>query len=99
MRDGDPSIRRELAGMEEAVAMAQAAFDDAVNIRANLATMPIDSDDKSTLRPAVALCNIQLGAARAVLTAMRLRLLGRLAAPRLVMQEAKQLRLSRSRTK
>ena len=70
------SVERELTGMEEAVAMAQAAFDEAVALR----HMP--SIDR-TLRPGVGLVHAQLGAARIVLSAMRLRLIARLQQPRL----------------
>jgi hypothetical protein len=70
------SIERELAGLEEAVAMAQAAFDDAVALRHLSAT------DRG-LRPGVSLVHAQLGAGRLVLQAMRHRLITRLHAARL----------------
>lgn len=70
------SVDRELQGLEEAVAMAQAAFDDAVALR------HLTGHDR-TLRPGVSLCHAQLGAARVMLQAMRMRLIARVYAARL----------------
>jgi hypothetical protein len=70
------SIERELSGLEEAVAMAQAAFDEAVALR------HLTGSDRA-LHPGVSLVHAQLGAGRLVLQAMRHRLIARLHAARL----------------
>jgi hypothetical protein len=80
----DPAIRRELAGIEMAVAMAVAAFDAAVALdpRRSVADISgtLDAKPETVVGMEVNLIRAQLGAANATLRGMRLRLTARLAA-------------------
>lgn len=76
----DPAIATEIAALDESMAMARAAFDGAESV--------FDSTTSIAGKRKIEVAHIELGAARAMINATRLRLLGRLIAPRLLRHEA-----------
>jgi hypothetical protein len=76
----DPAIATEIAALDESMAMARAAFDGAESV--------FDSTASIAGKRKIEIAHIELGAARAMINATRLRLLGRLMAPRLLRHEA-----------
>ena len=87
-RNIHPGIATEIDRLDEAVDKARAAFESASEIDALVRMIgeKCKVGPKVAMNAALVVTTAQLGAARVVLNSARLRLAGRLAAPRLTMR-------------